>query len=250
MTELELIVQLHKSSIRQGPGSDEDTFRALQMIPWSENQQLRVADLGCGSGAQTLILASNIKGQITAVDIFPDFLEVLEQRSEKAGLKHKITPLQKSMDELPFGSESLDLIWSEGAIYNIGFENGINYWKNFLKPNGYLVVSEITWLTHQRPAFLEDYWMSEYPEIDTASAKIKILENHNFTMEGYFNLSERCWLDNYYIPLEQHFNTFLSENHFSEEAEKVVKNCTEEIELYRQYKSYYSYGFYIARKNG
>jgi SAM-dependent methyltransferase len=74
----------------------------------------------------------------------PEFLEALEQRSEKTGLKDKISLLEKSMDELPFEKESLDLIWSEGAIYNIGFENGIKNWKKFLKPGGYLVVSEIT----------------------------------------------------------------------------------------------------------
>ena len=29
------------------------------------------------------------------------------------------------MDALPFENEELDLIWSEGAIYNIGFEKGV-----------------------------------------------------------------------------------------------------------------------------
>jgi len=37
------------------------------------------------------------------------------------------------MDDLPFQDEELDLIWSEGAIYNIGFERGLIEWRKFLK---------------------------------------------------------------------------------------------------------------------
>ena len=37
---------------------------------------------------------------------------------------------------------ALDLIWSEGAIYNIGFEQGVRDWRPFLKEGGVLVASE------------------------------------------------------------------------------------------------------------
>ena len=40
-------------------------------------------------------------------------------------------PLAASMEDLPFESSYFDLIWSEGAIYNIGFEKGIKTWKPF-----------------------------------------------------------------------------------------------------------------------
>ena len=38
------------------------------------------------------------------------------------GLSEKVTTLCCSMDNLPFGDEEYDVIWSEGAIYNVGFE--------------------------------------------------------------------------------------------------------------------------------
>tara|TARA_Y100001960_G_C14603641_1_gene792095 strand:- start:703 stop:975 length:273 start_codon:yes stop_codon:yes gene_type:complete len=69
------------------------------------------------------------------------------------------------MDDLPFAESSFDLIWSEGAIYNIGFENGIKQFKKFLKDDGVLAVSEITWLTAQRPDEITQYWETNYPEI-------------------------------------------------------------------------------------
>ena len=40
---------------------------------------LKIADIGCGTGASTLLLARSLDAQITAVDFLHDFLEVLEK---------------------------------------------------------------------------------------------------------------------------------------------------------------------------
>ena len=61
--------------------------------------------------------------------------------------------------------EELDLIWCEGAIYNIGFERGLNEWRRFIKPGGYLVVSEASWFTWERPTEIQKFWQVAYPEI-------------------------------------------------------------------------------------
>ena len=42
------------------------------------------------------------------------------------------------MEHLPFGKEEFDLIWSEGAIYNIGFQRGLKEWREYIKPGGYI----------------------------------------------------------------------------------------------------------------
>lgn len=47
------------------------------------------------------------------------------------------------MFELPFSANTFDIIWSEGAIFIIGFEQGLREWKPFLKLGGYLVLSEL-----------------------------------------------------------------------------------------------------------
>ena len=248
MTELELLVDFHKDAERQGPGSTADTLRALSFINLKQNRLLKVADLGCGSGAQTITLAQNIEGHIRAVDLFPEFLDRLRQKSLDLGLQDKITPLQASMDNLPFGPEEFDIIWSEGAIYIVGFEEGIKKWKNFLKPGGYLAVSEITWITDSRPSEIEEHWNNEYPEIDTASGKIRILEENGFSPVGYFYLPRSSWIDNYYEPMEERFEDFLIQHGNSEAAMRIVDAEKEEIQKYRKYKNYFSYGFYVAKK--
>jgi ubiquinone/menaquinone biosynthesis C-methylase UbiE len=163
-------------------------------------------------------------------------------------VEEKISTLTCGMDELPFTDDELDIIWSEGSIYNIGFEKGISQWQRFLKSGGLLVVSEITWTTEFRPTELQDYWTAQYPEIDTASAKIKVLEKHGYSPLGHFILPESCWLKEYYEPMEDRFEDFLLRNEHTQEAMIIVDAERKEIEMYRQFKEYYGYGVYIGKK--
>ena len=219
MKELELLIDFHKDAKRQGPGSASDTLKALNLIDISKNKNLKIADIGCGSGAQTVTLAQNIDGQITAVDLFPELLRKVDIKTQEKGLTDKIIKLKKSMDDLDFDREEFDIIWSEGAIYIMGFKAGIKNWKEFLKPGGYLAVSEITWTTHSRPKEIEEYWNNEYPEIDLASNKMKRLEENGFSPAGYFVLRQDSWMENYYKPIEERFGDFLKKHDHAENSE-------------------------------
>jgi len=111
--------------------------------------------LGCGTGAQPKVLSNNLNGNITALDLFQPFLNVLEEKINS----QKVFAFQGSMEDLPFEKECFDLIWSEGAIYNMGFENGLKYIHPFLQMDGVIALSEITWLTNERPAEIETFWL-------------------------------------------------------------------------------------------
>jgi ubiquinone/menaquinone biosynthesis C-methylase UbiE len=248
MEEYQLLIDLHKRSKRQGPGGDAETEKAIDLAMLDSSASLRIADIGCGTGSSAMCLAGFLNARITAVDFLQDFLDVLEGRAERMGLSDKVTTLCCSMDNLPFEDEEYDVIWSEGAIYNIGFEKGVKDWKRFHKTGGMMVVSEITWLTAERPSELQEYWKNEYPEIDTASSKIEFLENNGYSPVAYFVLPEHCWLDNYYRPMQDGFEAFLKRNGNSENAQAIVNAEKKEIALYEKYKAQYSYGVYIARK--
>ena len=45
---------------------------------------------------------------------------------------------------MDFPKDSFDLVWSEGALYQMGFENGLKKCKEFLKKNGYKMVGHFT----------------------------------------------------------------------------------------------------------
>lgn len=248
MDEMELMMHLHRNNKRQGPGSEEAVSLALRLAKVDTDKSYKIADIGCGTGGQTVVLAKKLKGEIIAVDLFGEFLENLESCCKEENMSAQIKTLEASMDSLPFDKEEFDIIWSEGAVYNIGFRKGVNYWKDFIKPGGILAVSELSWITNSRPKELEDFWNGEYSEMDIVACKIRILEEAGYKVLGHFILSEDCWLDNYYIPLLESHKGFLEKFGDDETAKMIVERDIQEVDFYKKYKDYYSYGFYIAQK--
>ena len=246
--QLRLLMDLHGSHPRQGPGGAAETRKAMTLAGLDGSRRLKIADIGCGTGASTLVLAGELDADIVAVDFLPEFLAELQARAREHGVDQKIRTLSCPMDALPFADGELDVIWSEGAVYNMGFEAGVSAWSRFLKPGGKLVVSEITWLSAARPAEIQAHWEKEYPEIGLASAKIGVLERHGYIPEAYFFLPKHCWMENYYRPLQDGFDDFLRRNDHSDPAREIVAGERDEIALYEQHSDFYSYGFYIAKK--
>ena len=139
--QMQLLIDLHRNNERQGPGGRTETELAMYLAGVDLQSSYSIADIGCGTGAASLVLAEMLDAQITAVDFLPEFLRVLEARAKDAELSEKITTLNASMDALPFEDDSFDALWSEGAIYNMGFAKGVNEWKRYLKQGGVLVAS-------------------------------------------------------------------------------------------------------------
>jgi ubiquinone/menaquinone biosynthesis C-methylase UbiE len=242
-----LICDYFSTLDRQGPGSPEVTAKALECID-NLTSESRIADIGCGTGGQTLVLAEHAPGRITALDLFPEFIAILEDRVRNAGLQDRIKGVVGSMEALSFQDGELDLIWSEGAIYNIGFERGINEWHRFLKKGGFLAVSEACWFTEERPEEIERFWNDAYPEMGTISSKVSQMEQAGYVPVATFILPETCWTTNYYLPQKAAQEDFLRTHAGNPMAEELVKNERHEAALYATYKKYYGYAFFIGRK--
>lgn len=246
MDLLELIIEYHKDNERQGPGSEEATLKALKLIPYL-NEKTKILDIGCGTGGQTITLAKNTVAQITAVDMLPQFLDKLIKKARENNLSDRIEAKEMLMDNLTFEESSFDVIWSEGAIYNIGFEKGLSLWRKYLKDDGYIAVSEISWLTGARPEEIEQYWVNAYPEIDTIGNKLSVIDGCGYTNVAHFALDEKCWLD-YYQPLIESSEAFLEKYNYAEEVKEFVEQGRIEADMYNRFKDYYSYVFYVAKK--
>lgn len=248
MTETDLLVELYKDLKRQGPGSDIQTAKALSLTNLDLNSPLKIADIGCGTGAHTIVLAKNTKGIISAVDNAPEFLMKLGQNAKKLKLNERIIPILGSMDDLPFSKGTFDLIWAEGAIYVIGFEKGIQYWRNFLKNDGVIAISEVSWLTDERPQEIEAYWKTAYPEIDTIANKLKTLEKNGYSSVEHFTLPVECWTKNYFDPLEENIPHFKEKYDSQPMVKEFIAETLNEIHLFNKFKKYYGFVFYIAKK--
>lgn len=245
--EYQMICDYFSLVDRQGPGSPEVTVRALDFVGGLPGDA-RIADIGCGTGGQTLVLAQHAPGKITGIDLFPEFIGKLNTAARKAGLQDRVEGVTGDMTKLPFRDGELDLIWSEGAIYNIGFERGLKEWRRLLKKGGYIAVSEASWFTTRRPAEIESYWNAEYPEIDLVSEKIGQMERTGYIPIAAFTLPEECWTEHFYRPQESIREKFLEKYAGNKTAAAFVSGMQREAGMYEKFGAYYGYAFYIGRK--
>lgn len=242
-----LIADFFRVLDRQGPGSVEETLRALAFVP--DTQGLRIADIGCGTGGQTATIALHRDCTVTGLDLLPELLEEFDARMHLESLDGRVGSLLGSMDALPFAPGELDVIWAEGSIYNIGFERGLREWRRYLKPGGIIAVTECSWLTGQRiddGGFLGKY----HPELAGIPEKLKTLEEVGYAPVAHFALPPTCWIDNYHVKVAERIPAFLERHGYSEAALAMTAVFDEEILHYRKYGKYYGYVFYIGRKIG
>jgi len=246
---LNYLFEQFKGIPRKAPGSDLLTKKALSYI-LTKQSDLKVADIGCGSGNQTLELARNIKGEIVAIDISQDFLDEIIIKANKESLSGNIVTKRCSMDNLEpiFDDSKLDIIWSEGAIYIMGFETGLNYWKKFLKDDGYLVVSEVAWFKDYPPKEVKDFWNEGYPSISTRKENIDTIEKCGYELIHSFDLPESAWWYEMYSPLEERLKLLRKSRKDDLEFIEALNATQYEIDLYRKYSEYYGYVFYIMKK--
>jgi len=180
--DFSLVCEYFSSLERQGPGSEEMTKLALSFID-GLTEESKIADLGCGTGGQTATLAQNTKASITALDLFPAFIDKLQNRFANLKQSDRVSGIVGSMNELPFADREFDVIWCEGAIYNIGFKHGLEYWHKFIKSGGYIAVTEASWFTENRPEEIHRFWNEAYPEIDTI-----LIRFSRFSLQDIFRL--------------------------------------------------------------
>lgn len=245
--DVNLICEYFLELERQGPGSPEITAKALNFINDLTNESI-IADIGCGTGGQTMVIAQNTKAKVIGIDIFQAFIERLNLTASKYNLQDRVKGMVGDMEHLPFQDEELDLIWSEGAIYNIGFEKGINEWRRFIKKDGYIAITEALWFTEKRPAEIEKFWIDAYPEIDTISNKVHQMQKAGYIPIATFILPENCWIENFYIPQVARQEEFLKKYKGNKTVENFIAHERLEAQLYYKYKKYYGYVFYIGKK--
>jgi SAM-dependent methyltransferase len=247
MEILDLIVKTHVGLERQGPGSPEMTIKALSFLD-NLNKIYRAADLACGTGGQTMVLAENITGNIIGIDFCSDFINIFNDNAKKLNLQKRVNGIVGTMENLPFQKEEFDLIWSEGAIDNIGFEKGLNYWNDFIKKNGYVAVTCPSWFTNERPPEIEKFWGDAGCKLDTIGHNVLIMQNAGYVPVAAFTLPEKCWTDNYFVPREAALKTLWDTYSGNKIVEDFIDNNKYEVELYYKYKQYYGYVFYIGKK--
>jgi ubiquinone/menaquinone biosynthesis C-methylase UbiE len=245
--DVTLICTIFEGLPRQGPGLDESTIRACSCIP-STIKEKKILDIGCGSGMQTLALAKYFPdSQITATDIHQPFLDELRIRAKTSGLDERILTHQASMDTLPFEEKSFDIIWSEGSAFIIGLSSALNYWKKFLKPDGFLVFSDCTWFTDLPSEECRDFFDTVCPDMPSESGTEEIVRSAGFTIINSFRLPDEGWWNHYYTPLTERIPQLKEKYATNHEALEIILGLEKEMEIHRKYSKEYGYCFFMGK---
>ncbi len=241
--------ELHHQLPKQGPGSDESTRRALGMVPDLASQP-RILDLGCGPGRQSLVLAQETGGHVTAVDLLDRFLEEVSERSQAAGLGDHITSLRADMLELPgIAKGSIDLIWCESAVYNVGFEVGLKSWRPLLADGGSVVVSECSWTGDDRPREAAEFWAEGYPAMVSVEENIDTAKRAGFECLGHFKLPLSDWTAGYYDILAERIGRIRDERGDDPEIATVLDAEEFEQAVVQRHHESFGYVFFVLQPN-
>ena len=248
MEGIEYIYELCEALPRSGPGDNEYTRRAFDFIPQLQTVPL-ILDIGCGQGMQTIELARISNGKIIALDNHQAFLDMLMEQAKKQRIEEKIISKNISMLDMTFGEESFDIIWSEGALYVMGFQNGLKRCHQLLKNKGYLAVTELVYTVPNPPPTVMEYFESEYPDIKDIGENIETIKNEGFNLISNFTLPESAWLSNYYLPIENELPRLNEKYLGNEVALAVFEGFRNEIDFYRKNSNFYGYEFFVMQKN-
>jgi SAM-dependent methyltransferase len=151
------------------------------------------------------------------------------------------------MFDLGFAPGSFDLVWSEGAIYTLGFEAGLAACRRLLKSGGCAAFTELTWLKPEPPAEIAAYWGAEYPGMGSIASNRQSILRQGYREVGQFTLPETSWWDPYYTPIEARIGQLRLKYAGDAGVNHQLDDHQREVDHFRRYSSWYGYVFYIVQ---
>src|SRR5438270_9784753 len=228
-----------------GPGDDSLTQYGLRSLP--QHRFDVVIDAGCGAGRQTMVVAKELNSPVEAIDSHRPFLDRLKRRAKEKGLGHLVRTHRMDMADIPTVFPEIDLLWAEGAAYNIGFANALISWAKAIKPDGFAVVTELCWLRDQIPNAVTEFFRSEYQDMQSVPQNIAIAEEAGYKIFNTYTLPKEAWVKDYYDVLEPRAKSLV--NHSNVDVRDFAVETLKEIETFKISEDSYGYVFYVLQRS-
>ena len=226
-----------------GPGGNVHTAHVLRLLP--KRQFHVIVDAGCGAGRQTMVLAKELGTLVHAVDSYEPFLDDLTQRAKEARIEHLVQTHCMDIKDIPGVFQHIDLLWSEGAAYNIGFSNALTTWASAINADGFAVVSELSWVREQVPNVVREFFVSSYPDMQSMKQNVAIAENAGYRILATYTIPREAWVEGYYDVLEPRAKALV--DHPDSSVRNFAVDAVKEIEIFNCSEESYGYVFYVLQ---
>ncbi|UJR86225.1 class I SAM-dependent methyltransferase [Sandaracinus amylolyticus] len=234
---MDALFRLYDRLALLAPGDDETSRAALRRV-MPLPPRARVLDIGCGTGRSArMIAAEQPDAEVIAIDVHPPFLEEAAR-----GAPPSLRTRNESMDALSDPDESVDLIWSEGAAYVMGFEAALRSWRRVMRPGAHAVVSELCWLRAPSET-ARAFWAEAYPDMTNVEGTTRRAQSAGLEVIETLVLPERAW-DAYYAPLEARCDALASDP----TMHAAIESARREIALWRATRGEYGYVMLVMRR--
>lgn len=183
------------------PGSKKSTDFFIQEI--LKRNPNSVLEIGCGTGASLVSLASNNINNLTGIDINPYQVEMAKKRIQYCGLQDSIQIYQSSNSEkLPFEDNSIDIVFAESVLGILKHHDLIfliNEVKRVLSPNGIFLTNDAIWkenLSQSEVEKINRRTLKNFGLIQSSGKLIGLNDWINFFKSAGFNCINMVNIDN------------------------------------------------------
>lgn len=230
---------------RQGPGNDNLTRSMLGKIILPEADWLAV-DIGCGSGAQSAVLAELPLTRIVLTDIHIPFVQSAVKSVRAINPVCSASGVAADMSRPAIREGSIDILLCEGAAYNLGFGRFLETWKPMLRPGGWMLLSDAVWSTDTPPAEARAFWESEYPGIGTVDSFRARAEALGFAVRECVLLPGEAWAE-FYRHVGHRLNEVEAELSLTDDGRALRDSVDNEIRICREFGWSYSYAYFLLQ---
>ncbi len=243
MSYIDALEDIHAGLPRQGVGSEETAKTLFDAIKHPHKIQ-RAIDMGCGTGRSTIWLAEHGIHTV-AVDIHQPFLNVLRKEAIRANVADRLDIQNMSIDNVPYPDESFDLVWSEGAAYFIGWAQALSAWKHLLKPDGYLIATDMFWTTDKPSHELSDFFKND--NVLALEQAIKIARQSGYSVIKIYIQPDSDWFDEYYHALGKRAEKL--SQHVDPATKQAADMAKREIAIRHKYAGEYEHVGFVLQSS-